>query len=221
MGPKSSAVGHAQREAALVAVRRAVDEHVAGERRERRDDRERGAGDRDRRRPAPPSPVMRRPVRDARARSGVAMRRAVRLTVVGSTTATSTPAQVTQASAERGARHRQAVLAERVAERGSEQERQQTPRDAGRPGSSEEGHGTLRFAHARGGWPFSRLTNQGEQWLGSTNGGEGRRPSARGGELHREPAAHRPARGRDLRARAPAAPARRAVAAEPLRAWSG
>ena len=47
----------------------------------------------------PPSPVMAAQFATARA-AGAAMRRAVRLTVVGSTTATSTPAQVTQARPE-------------------------------------------------------------------------------------------------------------------------
>ena len=61
------------------------------------------------------------------------------------------------------------------------------------------------------------LTNQGDQWLGKDNGGEGRRPSARRGELHREPPAHRPTRRGHLRARAPASPAGRALPAEPLR----
>ena len=81
--------------------------------------RERGAADRHRRRPPRASPVIAAQFATPSA-AGVAMRSAVRLTVVGSTTATRTPAHVAHASARRRPRHRQAVLAERVTERGTE-----------------------------------------------------------------------------------------------------
>ena len=119
--------------------------------------------------------------------------------------------------ARHGARHREAVFIDRVTDRGSEQQGQDAPGDAGRPGSSKEGHGTLRFAHPRRGWPFSRWSNQGDRGVGTG-------PAVKVVDFQHGVASSIGSlphtdhtRGRDLRPRAAATPARRTVPAEPFR----
>ena len=100
--------------------------------------RERGAADGDGAGRRPGSPVIAAQFADAERGGRRDAERGEAHRASGAATATSTPAHVPHARPDAGARDREAVLAERVAERGTEQQGQQRPGDAGGPGSGEE-----------------------------------------------------------------------------------
>ena len=126
--------------------------------------------------------------------AGAATRSAVRLTVRGRSTATSTAAQVPHASTAPCVPRR--GCARRARRRGR-------VRRAGgaAPRTPRAGQGPVRTCMARRDLP-TRIAGghsrdvqiRGKRWLGSTNEDEGRRPSSRRGQLDRQPPAHRPSR---------------------------